>query len=245
MADRQEPPDWIPLGAASRLLGVDPATLRRWATAGRVESYRTPGGHRRFSRAVVERVRASRTPVGAPAWAAAHPEHVRAAYTRRIRGPSTPFPESWVATLSPSTIAAYRERGRRTIQIMVAILDAPDAGGRAGREAGPSVAALAAAAREEGAETARFGLPLIPALSAVLAARQPFIAELAAHAGRRRLSAVETARLMTRGADLLNHYLIAYVEGFEAALGTARAAGATVDRAPSAPRGAAAGGTNG
>ncbi len=245
MADRQQAPDWIPLGVASRLLGVDPATLRRWATAGRVESYRTPGGHRRFSRAVVERVRASRTPAGAPAWAAAHPEHVRAAYSRRIRGPSTPFPESWVATLSPSTVAAYRERGRRTIQIMVAILDKPDPGGRAGREGGPDIAALDAAAHVEGAETARSGLPLIPALNAVLAARQPFIAELAGHAGRRRLSAAETARLMTRGADLLNRYLIAYVEGFEAALGAARAPAATTDLAPAGPPRRAAGGAHG
>lgn len=245
MADQELPPDWIPLGAASRMLGVDPATLRRWAAAGRVESYRTPGGHRRFSRAVVDRVRASRTPVGTQAWAAAHPERVRAAYTRRIRGPLTPFPESWVATLSPSTVAAYRERGRRTIEVMVAILDAPDPGGRANRGAGPAMAALDAAAREEGIETARSGLPLIRALNVVLAARQPFIAELAGHAGRRRLSAVETARLMTRGADLLNRYLIHYVEGFEAALGADRAQGATAKRARRAASRPAAGQADG
>ena len=39
---------WLTLSEASRLLGVHPATLRQWADAGQVPSYRTPGGHRRF-----------------------------------------------------------------------------------------------------------------------------------------------------------------------------------------------------
>ncbi|MCO6452381.1 MAG: helix-turn-helix domain-containing protein [Caldilineales bacterium] len=40
---------WLTLSAASKLLGVHPATLRQWADAGQVPSYRTPGGHRRFA----------------------------------------------------------------------------------------------------------------------------------------------------------------------------------------------------
>ena len=34
---------------AARHLGVSISTLRRWSDAGHVESYRTPGGQRRFS----------------------------------------------------------------------------------------------------------------------------------------------------------------------------------------------------
>ncbi|HEV8654065.1 MAG TPA: helix-turn-helix domain-containing protein, partial [Candidatus Limnocylindria bacterium] len=40
--------DWLTLGEASRILGVDPDTLRRWADNGKVEVFTTPGGHRRF-----------------------------------------------------------------------------------------------------------------------------------------------------------------------------------------------------
>ena len=40
---------WVSLGDASRLLGVNESTLRRWSDAGQVRSYRTPGGHRRFA----------------------------------------------------------------------------------------------------------------------------------------------------------------------------------------------------
>jgi excisionase family DNA binding protein len=45
---------WLTLGEASRFLGVDESTLRAWADAGRVPAFRTPGGHRRFSRAALE-----------------------------------------------------------------------------------------------------------------------------------------------------------------------------------------------
>jgi excisionase family DNA binding protein len=40
---------WITLGHACKVLGVNESTLRRWADAGHVRSFRTPGGHRRFS----------------------------------------------------------------------------------------------------------------------------------------------------------------------------------------------------
>jgi excisionase family DNA binding protein len=39
---------WLSLGEAASRLGVDEATLRHWADAGRVKTFRTPGGHRRF-----------------------------------------------------------------------------------------------------------------------------------------------------------------------------------------------------
>jgi excisionase family DNA binding protein len=40
--------NWITLGAASDLLGVSESTIRRWADAGDVRSFRTRGGHRRI-----------------------------------------------------------------------------------------------------------------------------------------------------------------------------------------------------
>ena len=40
---------WLTVTEASTLLGVHPATLRRWADAGNIQCFRTPGGHRRFS----------------------------------------------------------------------------------------------------------------------------------------------------------------------------------------------------
>ena len=55
-AERKLPPSsllaqdrWLTLGQACRLLNVDESTLRRWADAGQVRTFRTPGGHRRFA----------------------------------------------------------------------------------------------------------------------------------------------------------------------------------------------------
>jgi excisionase family DNA binding protein len=40
--------NWLTLGAASEQLGVSESTIRRWADAGEIRSYRTHGGHRRI-----------------------------------------------------------------------------------------------------------------------------------------------------------------------------------------------------
>jgi excisionase family DNA binding protein len=39
---------WLSLRGASQRIGVSPATLRSWADQGRLPTFRTPGGHRRF-----------------------------------------------------------------------------------------------------------------------------------------------------------------------------------------------------
>jgi excisionase family DNA binding protein len=49
-------PRWLTLGQACRLLNVDESTLRRWADAGQVRTFRTPGGHRRFAEADVREI---------------------------------------------------------------------------------------------------------------------------------------------------------------------------------------------
>ena len=43
----------------ARELGVSLSTVRRWADQGHLESVRTPGGQRRFSRDAIERFVAS------------------------------------------------------------------------------------------------------------------------------------------------------------------------------------------
>ncbi|HEX3812242.1 MAG TPA: BldC family transcriptional regulator [Mycobacteriales bacterium] len=48
-------------GEVADLFRVDPKTVSRWATAGRIESVRTPGGHRRFNAPSVYALLAERT----------------------------------------------------------------------------------------------------------------------------------------------------------------------------------------
>ncbi len=45
----QPGPNWVNLGRACEILGVNQSTVRRWADSGQIRCFRTPGGHRRFA----------------------------------------------------------------------------------------------------------------------------------------------------------------------------------------------------
>lgn len=47
-------PDWLTLGQAAKFLGVAQSTLRAWSDHGRVPTFYTPGGHRRYRRGDLE-----------------------------------------------------------------------------------------------------------------------------------------------------------------------------------------------
>jgi excisionase family DNA binding protein len=57
---------WLTLQEASERLDAHPATVRQWADRGRIRTYRTPGGHRRFSAEDVRALVASSGPQAAP-----------------------------------------------------------------------------------------------------------------------------------------------------------------------------------
>lgn len=46
--DTYDVTDYVPMGVASRIVGVHPDTLRRWENDGRIAVSRTPGGRRMF-----------------------------------------------------------------------------------------------------------------------------------------------------------------------------------------------------
>ena len=54
-------------GEVASLFRVDPKTVTRWASAGRIGSIRTPGGHRRFRESEVRSMLASLTSEAAAA----------------------------------------------------------------------------------------------------------------------------------------------------------------------------------
>jgi excisionase family DNA binding protein len=43
-------PDILTPEQVASMFGVDPKTVTKWAAAGKIESIRTPGGHRRYHR---------------------------------------------------------------------------------------------------------------------------------------------------------------------------------------------------
>jgi excisionase family DNA binding protein len=58
----QSGPLGLSTSQAAEALGVSLGTIRRWSDMGHLQSYRTPGGQRRFSREQIDRFVASLQP---------------------------------------------------------------------------------------------------------------------------------------------------------------------------------------
>jgi excisionase family DNA binding protein len=199
--------DWLSIGPASELLGVDPDTLRRWADTGRIEAFATPGGHRRFSRRSVERLASTRI-AGRPrplASLGATTDRVSAAYRRRYaadRGPE----RSIRGSVPDRQRAAFREDGRRLVDALLRHLDATDPEARTAAEADAG-----AIADDLGRRLARSGTSLTDAVALFVAARRPFLAELGVVARRRALDAARLTTLYDDASSVLDRLLLRFV----------------------------------
>ncbi len=212
MPDQNAPnadPTWLPLGRASKLVGVDPDTLRRWADEGRVEVYLTPGGHRRFQRRSLERLIRSRSRervrisrLGAPE------EKLVAAYRRTYRVGSDQAPDP-VAAIPESDRGAFRESGRRLVAALVEHLDHDGAPRRAALDQARTTA------YELGAHLAGSGASLTVAVTLFVAARKPFMSELGTLARRRALDSRQVSMLFDQASAALDQCLFSFIDGHQ------------------------------
>jgi excisionase family DNA binding protein len=206
-APTADPPSTrLSLGPASRLLGVDPDTLRRWADDGRVEAFVTPGGHRRFDRREIERVAATRRPEAGHrplASLGATPDRLLAAYRRSYGASSEPSARDAVPA---EDHAAFRSDGRGLVASLVAYLDAPDDAARDEAEAAANALADDLARR-----LATAGLSLTESAGLFVAARRPFLAELGAIARRRAIDPARTSAMFEAASALLDRLLLRFI----------------------------------
>jgi excisionase family DNA binding protein len=197
-------PRWLSLGPASRLVGVDPDTLRRWADEGRVAAYVTPGGHRRFERGTIEALVATRRPGSRPlASMGASPERLARAYRRNYASDASATPVSPIAVAERER---YRVDGRRLVEALVAHLDADDAGDAAERERAEAEAT--ALVDDLARRLAASGTSLTEAVGLFVAARRPFLDELTRLGRRRALDAARLATLYGNASGLLDRLLL-------------------------------------
>jgi excisionase family DNA binding protein len=204
---------WLSLGPASRLLGIDPDTLRRWADEGRVSAWATPGGHRRFDRSALERLSASRRPTGRrPALASlgASPERLSRAYRRHYA--ETPAAPGGVSESDEVDREAHRRDGRRLIATLIEYLDA-DPRDRAARER--LEADARAVVDDQARRLAAGGAGLTEAVSGFVGARQPILAELAGLGRRRSLDPARLAALYGDASALLDRLLLRFIDSHQ------------------------------
>jgi excisionase family DNA binding protein len=200
-------PQWLSLGDASRLLGVSTATVRRWADSGRLKPFTTPGGHRRFSRAILERMLpADRTRRPELAAGGLTPARLTRAYRRDV-APSM-RDSAWLAALEPEDRETFRDLGRRLAWALIAHLDATDPDVRH-----DSLDEATAVAADYGRRGAALGLAMSDVVEGFLAFRRPFLAEVGAIARRRSFDADEVATLHTDADRALDRLLVATMAG--------------------------------
>lgn len=201
---------WLSLGPASRLLGVDPDTLRRWADEGRVEVWATPGGHRRFDRRALERLATDRRRgVGRPlASMGASPERMNRVYRRHYAADAAAGPPA-VSPRDDLERQAYRQDGRRLIAALIDFLDsdAEDALTR-DRLEGEARAIV----DEQAVRLAAAGSSLTEAVSRFVGARQPFLAELAGLGRSRSLDPTRLAALYGDASAILDRLLLGFID---------------------------------
>ena len=210
MPDHPSAPRWLSLGPASRIVGVDPDTLRRWADDGRVDAYVTPGGHRRFDRVVLERLAATRRGTTRPLSSlGASPERVALAYRKSYTGDA---PARRIPAGDVDVRDRYRQDGRRLVEVLIANLDA-NANDDAGRAASESEAT--ALIDELARRLAGSGTSLTEAVGLFVTARRPFLDELTRLGRRRALDAAHLAALYDKASSLLDRLLLRLIETYQ------------------------------
>jgi excisionase family DNA binding protein len=212
---------WLSLGPASRLLGVDPGTLRRWADEGRIAVYTTPGGHRRFDRRSLERLaserrpgtgrRSTRPPSRSLTSLGATPERLQRAYRRSyIAASSAAKSVARDGGLEQPVVgdadrAAYRQDGRGLVTALLAYLDADPLDGAAREAAEADAAALV---DELARRLASSRTSLTEAVALFVAARRPFMTELSGLGRRRMLDPARLGGLYDDASGLLDRLLL-------------------------------------
>ncbi len=152
---------WVTLRRAREILGVDESTLRRWADAGRLRVYRTPGGHRRFSLVNLEELVAGE----GRHRGAEDVERLAVAKIRRQLQRARQQEQGWYVSLSDLSRQRLRDLGRRLLEMAGEYLD------RRKRHTGLLDEALAIGG-EYGRVLSEAGLPLASAVGAYIGFRK-------------------------------------------------------------------------
>jgi excisionase family DNA binding protein len=212
------PRAWLTIHEAADLVGVSPATLRRWTEAGDLEAFVTPGGHRRFARSSILGMLPSKPARRRGLHELGEtPERVVRQYRRELADGHASSP--WVRDLPEADREAFREPGRQILAGVLGFMDAPTP-----VEGEASLTeALDATARYGGMARAR-GIDLEAMTDTFLQFRLPFLHELGRIAQRRRVQTDEAMDLILAASRVFDRLLLALLRGHhEASTGSTAA----------------------
>ena len=204
--------EWLTVQDACALIGVSPATLRRWSAAGDVEAFTTPGGHRRFARSTIlgllpsaRRTRPTLEHLGET------PEHMTRVYRRHLAQACRGV--SWLAGLGEDELEPLRDHGRKIAGSLLVFIDATTPEDRRA-----AMAKAVGAATEYGRLAARGSGEIRETVEAFLRFRMLFLGELAQVARRRGLDTIESTNLLVTATQAIDQLLVALMSGHETEL---------------------------
>ena len=193
---------WISLRSACEILGVNESTARRWADAGEVRCFRTPGGHRRFAEADLYAMTEGRrqgNELGAAAVT-----HVR----RQLHSGSGDA--GWYDDIGQAERDALRQLGRRLVEL---------AGDYIARRRGSPRAAIEreidAIGRDYGSLLRGRSTPLAQAVQAFIFFRHSLDETAKRLAERDRLDGADVARAREAIAGLADRVLLGVAAAYD------------------------------
>ncbi|WP_347350772.1 helix-turn-helix domain-containing protein [Intrasporangium sp.] len=216
LVDRAEV--WLGVHDASIMLGVSPATLRRWSAAGKVQAFTTPGGHRRYAWSMIQQL--LHQPPGGLSLSALGESRERLARTVERHVSTVCRDIAWLQTADEETRCLLALSGRAMVDGLLGYVDAhsPDERDAAIR---PAVEAAALHGRVTAAHHGDLG----ETVAALHHFRGLLVGELSELACRHRLEISQTTRLLARTDDGVDRLVVALVGSHAAVTEAAEAVG--------------------
>jgi len=200
------PSRWISLGRACNLLGVNESTLRRWADAGYVRSFRTPGGHRRFAEDDLRALMAGQGRGGPASYGSLG--HLALMRIRRRLQRGRKLQARWSTGMPESDRERFRSLGQRLVNLVSEYLSRGSRRSRLMEEARQI-------GHQYGREFADKGLPVRDAVEAFIFFRKGLDDAAIELAHRGNLSAEEAVEVWELMAGLADQILLAMAGAYE------------------------------
>ncbi len=203
---------WLTLSQAAKILGVHPATLRNWADAGIIPSFRTAGGHRRFTREAIDSFLAVHSHGALVVSDRIHqPVVQQALQTARNRLPQARSGAAWYEKFDEKTRARKRQEGRQLFALALQYVTKPEE-----REH------ILTRARElgyrYGKDSVQYGVSLVDTLKAIMFFRQALLDTLEAGGDMQNGQTPASVRVTHGVEEFTMEVLYATVDGYERTL---------------------------
>lgn len=202
----RDPEVWLGVQDASDLLGVSPATLRRWSTAGKVRAFTTPGGHRRYAESTIRQL-LGRATAANPSVAVLADSTERA--TWRLHEQLSPMCKrvGWVHRTSAEERQVLGLAGRSMVHGLLRYVS-----GRSDEECEAALRPAIEAAELHGRMAARHHGDLGETLETFHRVRGVIVDDLAERACVAGLDTPHATRLLARANDGIDRLILALVE---------------------------------